>query len=360
MSHQRPSCNLCSRILLAFLLAFAAAVPLRAAPAAPDQLAIYKVYVTGIRDTNFTVSWLTDAASDGYVDWGLTTALGNTTADATADTRTHYVVIPPEPAKLTASTTCYFRVRSGGVMDDNMGDFYVVTTGPTLSIPPTGKTVWGYVYQSDGTTPAAAVPVYLQLQDSNGSGSPGASQWVTARTDSSGVWYLSLNNVRTTSASAYFSFSDGADRLHLIARGAALGAAEITATVPSSYPGGAAQVTNIVLGIPSAPMPPVVTASVVNTTSLRLTWPPQAADADYEVWRSAQPYVAPKVSGSHRRADLTAPYPSATLVFTDTNAVGDPAANWFYVVRGYGLGGDAAADSGAVGVFNFGLVPGSQ
>ena len=121
-----------ARLLLALLLVAAVAAPLQAAPAgpdAPDAVTIYKVYVSGVRDTNFTVSWTTDAATDGYVDWGPTTALGATTADAVTSTRTHHVTIPPEPDKLTASTTYYFRVRSGGATDDNMGDLYTVMTG---------------------------------------------------------------------------------------------------------------------------------------------------------------------------------------------------------------------------------------
>jgi hypothetical protein len=348
------------RILLALILLALAALPAQAAPAGPDAVTISKVFVTGVRDTRFTVSWATDVAADSYVDWGTTTALGSTTADAVASARTHVVFVPDDPAALTASTTYYFRVRSGGATDDNAGDLYSVTTGPTLGIPPTGKTVWGYVYQAGGVTPAADVPVYLRLEDNNGAGSAGASQWVTARSDSSGVWYLSLNNVRTASAAGYFTFSDGADKLRLIARGAALGAAELNPATPATYTSGAAQVANLILTAPAAPVAPVVTAAVVNTTSLRLTWPPQVADYDYEVWRSATPYVAPKAAGSHRCAEFTLPYPTATLAFTDTNTVGNPTANWFYVVRGYDLGGTLAADSVAQGVFSFALTPGSQ
>jgi len=360
MLHRTSRPHIAYRSLLAFLLLALAALPAQAAPAGRDAVTISKVFVTGVRDTRFTVSWSTDVAADGYVDWGTTTALGNITADAVASARTHVVFVPDDPAALTASTTYYFRVRSGGATDDNAGDFYSVTTGPTLGIPPTGKTVWGYVFQAGGVTPAADVPVYLRLEDNNGAGSAGASQWVAARTDSSGVWYLSLNNVRTASAGAYFTFSDGADKLHLIARGATLGAAELNPVTPAAYTSGAAQVANLILAAPVAPIAPVVTATVVNATSLKLTWPPQATDFDYEVWRSAIPYVTPQAAGSHRRVEFTLPYPSATLAFTDTNTVGNPAANWFYVVRGYDLGGTAAADSVAQGVFSFALTPGSQ
>jgi len=363
MPHRTSRPQIAYRSLLAFILLALAALPAQAAPSGPDAVTITKVFVTGVRDAKFTVSWSTDIAADGYVDWGTTTALGNTTADAVASTRTHVVSVPDDPAALTAGTTYYFRVRSGGVTDDNMGDLYSVTTGPTLGIPPTGKTVWGYVYQAGGVTPAADVPVYLRLEDNNGSAGTGAgaSQWVTARTDSGGVWYLSLNNVRTASAAAYFTFSDGADKLRLIARGAALGGAELNPATPAAYTSGAAQVASLVLSAPSAPQAPAPSISLVSgTTNLQLTWTHLAPDADYEVWRSSQPYFIPKQAGTHRRSDQTAPYPGTTLTFTDSGVAGNPNENWYYVVRGYGLGGETSADSAAKGVFSFGLVPGSQ
>lgn len=351
------------RCLLTLLLVAAIAAPLQAAPAdpdAPDAVTIYKVHISGVRDTNFTVSWITDVATDGTVDWGSTTALGTTTADAVTSTRTHYVTIPPEPDKLTASTTYYFRVRSGGATDDNMSDLYVVTTGPLLNPSSAGRIVWGYVYQSGGTVPAADVTVYLQLQDVNGSGNSGASQWVATRTDSSGVWYYSLNSIRTSTAAAYFTFTDGADTLHLIARGSNLGAAELSMTLPSSaaYP---AQVADLVLTTPAAPPSPAPSATLVSgTTNFQLTWTHQSHDTDYEVWRSAQPYFLPKQPGTHRRSDQTAPYPGTSLTFTENGVAGNPSANWYYVVRGYDLGGQVAADSTAKGVFSFALAPGSQ
>lgn len=350
------------RLLLAVFLFANAAAPLWAAPVGPDvpeSVTIYKVYVSGVRDGNFTVNWTTDTATDAYVDWGPTTALGTTTADSVTSTRTHYVTIPAEPDKLTASTPYYFRVRSGGTTDDNMGDLYLVTTGAILGAPSAGRIVWGYVYQSDLTTPAANVVVYLQLRDANGSGSAGASQWTATRADSAGMWSYSLNNIRTSTAAAYFTMTDGADQVHIIARGGSLGAAELIMTLPASaaYP---AQVADLVLATPAAPLAPTPSAVIVSgTTNLQLTWTHQTPDADYEAWRSGQPYLLPKQAGTHRRSDQTAPYPGTTLTFTDNGVAGNPSSNWYYVVRAYDLGGQVTADSVAKGVFSFTLVPGN-
>ena len=361
MLHRTSRPHIAYRSLLAFLLLALAALPAQAAPAGPDApeaITFYKIYVTGVWDNKFTVTWSTDAPADGVVDWGTTTGLGNTTADLVSNTRDHYVTVPYGDAVLEASTTYYFRVRSGGVTDDNMGDFYKVTTGPATGTPAPGRIIWGYVYQPGGTIPAADAIVYLQLQDANSSGSAGASQWVATRADSAGVWSYSLNNIRTASSGGFFSFTDGVDKLHLIARGGSQGAAESTMTTPGLY---VAQIADLVLGTPATPQAPAPTVTLVSgTTNLQLTWTHLAPDADYEVWRSAQPYFLPKQAGTHRRSDQTAPYPGTTLTFTDNSVADNPSANWYYVVRGYGLGGQVAADSAAKGVFNFALQPGSQ
>ncbi len=360
VSRQRSQAG---RFLLALLLIAAVTAPLQAAPAGPDApeaVTFYKVYVTGVWDNRFTVTWSTDTLTDGHVDWGTTTALGNTTADLLSNTRDHYVTVPYGDAVLDANTTYYFRVRSGSVADENMGDFYKVTTGPATGTPSPGRIIWGYVYQAGGSVPASDAIVYLQLQDANGSGSTGASQWVATRADSAGVWSYSLNNIRTASSSGFFTFTDGVDKLHVIARMATQGATESTTTTPGSaaYP---AQIANLVLGAPAAPQAPAPNVTLVSgTTNLQLTWTHLTPDADYEVWRSAQPYFLPKQAGTHRRSDQTAPYPGTTLTFTDNGVAGNPSANWYYVVRGYGLGGETSADSAAKGVFSFGLVAGSQ
>lgn len=210
--------------------------------AAPDrQGALHKVYVTDVRDGQFVVSWTTDASSDGQVEWGPTTALGFTATDLVPSATTHYVSI----AGLSPSTTYYFQVRSGTLLDNNGGLFYTVTTGPVLGIPSTSKNIYGYVFQSNGTTPAANAVAYVQIQDANAAGSAGSSQVVTARTDATGGWgFINLSDVRTAAADAYFTFSDTTDNLSLVAQGGSLGVARQTVSVPILNPG---QLTDLVL-----------------------------------------------------------------------------------------------------------------
>ncbi len=102
------------------------------------------------------------------------------------------------------------------------------------------KTVWGYLYQPDGTTLVANAIVYLQLQDGDGLGSLAPSQWVSARTTSGGVWSYNLVNVRTENFSAFYTFTDGADKLRIVGQGGVAGSKGVEPnpwilTLPATY-----------------------------------------------------------------------------------------------------------------------------
>ena len=206
--------------------------------AAPHRLVLNKVYITDVTGSSFVVSWTTDEATNGYVEWRELPADPWNTANDTVsdDTTTHYVTV----SGLDASTTYEFQVTSDTITDDNGGSYYSVTTGASIASSP-GKLIWGYVYEFNGTTPVPNAVVYLQIQDVGGAGTSGNSQWVSARTGSNGVWQYSLNDVRTPSANAYYIADDGTDNLRLIVQGGALGCVGETGnlrieTVPSSYP----------------------------------------------------------------------------------------------------------------------------
>lgn len=237
-------------LALVSVLTLLVVTPSLAAP--HHQGDIHQPFISDVRGAQFVVSWTTDSASDGQVDWGPTIALSYTTSDSVSNSTTHYVVV----GGLVEYTTYYFQTRSGSLIDDNSGAFYTVTTGPDSILAPTGRFVHGSVYQSNSTTPVPNAVVYLQLQDANGGGSLGNSQWVTARTDRTGAWfYGDLGNIRTDNTGAFFTFSDGADNLRLMAQGGNQGIAGGTApgiiqAVPTVYP---AQLVNLNLNsVPTA------------------------------------------------------------------------------------------------------------
>ncbi len=194
-------------ILLSSLLAGSAA-------AAPDTIS--RVTISDVRDVTFTVSWVTSSASNGTVTWGTNNPPfpGTSVSDGVSSTTTHYVQI----TGLLPTTTYYFSVSSGSDVDNNGGAYYQVTTGPTITPLSPGNTIYGYVYQSNGSTVVPNAIVYMQIQDNNGSGSPGSSQLVSARANSSGAWIYSLSNVRTSNFQAYYDFTS-ADNLRIIGQG---------------------------------------------------------------------------------------------------------------------------------------------
>ncbi len=108
-----------------------------------------------------------------------------------------------------------------------------------------------------------------------------------------------------------------------------------------------------------APVAPTVTPARVGGT-VRLSWADLPEDRTYEVWRSTAPYFAPGAAGSTVITNAPATCTAAGGVFTcdDVGAAGDPAVNYFYVVRA-GNATAAAADSSRVGAFTFGLAPGN-
>lgn len=219
---------------LAGLILLGLAAPAIAAPNADPM--INKVYITDVRDGSFVVSWTTDILSDGKVTWGTTKPPVNLVTDSIASTTTHYVTI----SGLTQNTDIFFEVGSGATVDNNSGSYYYVKTGPTLTPPGGSKTVWGTMYQPDGTTLVPDAIVYLQLQDGDGLGSLAPSQWVSARTSSGGVWSYNLVNMRTGDLSAYYTFTDGADQLRIVGQGGNAGSKGVEPnpwiiTLPTTY-----------------------------------------------------------------------------------------------------------------------------
>jgi hypothetical protein len=200
-----------SRNLVALVLVMILTVSLTgSAIANPD---IFQIAISDVRSNSFVVSWTTDIASDGSVTWGTSIPPGTVVADGVSSTTTHYVKI----SGLSPNQTYNFQVSSGGDVDNNVGAYYQVTTGPSLMAIP-GTILYGTVTQIDGITVVPNAIVYLQLQDNNGTGN-GLSQLVSARADSNGVWSYNLADVRTSDFSSYYLFTAGVDNLCIIGQG---------------------------------------------------------------------------------------------------------------------------------------------
>jgi hypothetical protein len=288
--------------------------------------AIGGVTDTNVRDSSFVVSWVSDTATDGHVDWDTSNPpAGTKTSDPVASSTSHFVQI----TALSPSTTYLFQVRSGGETDDNGGSFYTVTTGPSIPPPVPGRTIFGTVFQSDGSTPAPNAIVYIRVQDDDGGGSPGVSQWGSARTDGSGLWFFELNNLRTGAFDAGFSFSNGTDDLALAWQGGSFGtsgsiANPVVFSVPTVYPAMFDRTLSpLVTATPTSTntptatnttVPPTDTATATSTPTATNT-PVSPTETATATATSAVPTATPTATGSPVPATNT---PTATMTPSPT------------------------------------------
>ena len=170
------------------------------------------VRITDIRDSSFTVSWITQNEMTGAIHFGTDPAkLDQIAYDVRGDNLSdylHYVKIDGLPI---ANATYFFDIHSGSVVDDNGGNHYVVTTGPTLDLSTPGESIYGLVIQSDGETVVKQCVVYITLSDNNSTGSLGTSATMShliVQTDS-GHWYTKPTNALTPDLDGYFVSSSG-------------------------------------------------------------------------------------------------------------------------------------------------------
>jgi hypothetical protein len=111
------------------------------------------------------------------------------------------------------------------------------------------------------------------------------------------------------------------------------------------------------------PLPPVAPVVAISRSgnNVVLTWQHAAQNTSYQVWRGVTPYFTPVGDGAANIGDgATGNCNNAggTITCVDTAVLGDPATNYFYLVRSLNAAG-AAADSNRVGEFDFALQPGS-
>jgi len=107
---------------------------LRAAP----ELTPTQIKITNVNDTSFTISWITDEATSGFIKYGLDKNPNFTAADDrdqlsgnTESFLTHHVTVK----NLKPSTTYFFKIGSGGKIFDNNDQAYQIKLLP-LSLHP--------------------------------------------------------------------------------------------------------------------------------------------------------------------------------------------------------------------------------
>jgi len=189
-----------------------------------------QVKITNITESGFTVSWITEGKTTGFVQYGPAPAVDLTAADdrdqisgKTTAFTTHHVSL----RGLKPATTYYFKIGSGDKLYDNNGQPYQVATAPTMtSPPPASDLAHGLVTQPDGS-PAAGAIVYLSLANTTP---------LSALTKSSGSWVIPLHNARTSDLQNYTTYDRQASIEEIFVQGGEMGTATAIVTTKNDAP----------------------------------------------------------------------------------------------------------------------------
>jgi hypothetical protein len=197
--------------------------------AAPlQQGTINKPYVSNVRHNAFVVSWTTQSPCTSEVRYGTSSdGTGWLTVSDSVNTTTHYVTV----SGLNATTLYYFDTYSNGVVNNNGGAHFTVTTGanPGSALP--GTTVNQDVYYFGTTTGVPYAIAYIRVRNSAGQ----ESQLASARTQLSpnqGRWFFTLPSLRTANHNNYFNPAEG-DTITVTVQGGDAGWGQVVGLVPA-------------------------------------------------------------------------------------------------------------------------------
>jgi len=189
-----------------------------------------KPFITNVAGGQFTVSWITEkpcvAKLRLYTNSELTGEFYDERGKSFRD-YTHYITVNA----LTENTGYAFSLESDGIIDNNKGHLYKVTTGKNLlpigSIQPAGK-----VFLSDGITPAYGSVVYATISCPEGESAP-----LSTLVDENGYWFIELINARESDSQSLFNLSHESCNLIISAVGKT-GSASLEGSVMDSEGGG--------------------------------------------------------------------------------------------------------------------------
>ncbi len=150
-----------------------------------------EVKVTNISDKSFTISWITDKTTVGYVVFGETIGSLSQNAPDTDDSAktSHSITL----VGLKPTTDYYFKINSDGALKDNNGIAWKTKTGTTISTSTNTQIVSGSVVTQTGQ-PLPDALVYLNT---------GSSSIISTKTSANGNFVIPLSKLRNSDLSGY-------------------------------------------------------------------------------------------------------------------------------------------------------------
>jgi len=293
------------------------------APRATPQTTPKNSKVTNVTDTGFTVSFLTDETTAGFIKYG--TEEGSLKSQASDDRdqlsgsvgeySLHHITV----RGLQAATKYYYVMGTGSNAEfDKEGQPFEISTARRAGSPVAAKTIYGNVLnQTNG--PAEGSVVYIVVD--------GVGE-MSSLVKSSGSWAIPLSNARTSDGSAYATITDSTT-LAIGVQGPQPGdQSQVATTVAQSQP-----VQEITLGQSGAAI-----AEVANPTIAPITVPTSSptpipiSSASPAASSSPSP-TTPTVGGSlsslnssgSASAQLNSTTASTASAIVDTAKTGAPA-----------------------------------
>lgn len=202
--------------------------PIRTAVFASAEEQPSQVKITNITDTSFSVSWITQKATSGYIQYGennpdLVVSDDRDQASGSVDSYfTHFVTV----RGLRPATTYNFRIGSGASKYDQDGQPYQTKTGLNLGSPPAADVAYGQVITANGD-PAGGAIVYLTV-----SGAVPQASLVNA----TGSWVIPISTARSADLTNYAAYDPQTTQLQIQVVAGSLGSASVTTTTGDDSP----------------------------------------------------------------------------------------------------------------------------
>lgn len=199
-------------------------------PRADIKTAPNQVRISNVTDNSFTISWITQEGTFGYVLWGPKGSSLNNVAKDETETSTiekkkiHYVQV----SGLSPSTAYIFKLASDSQNNlyDNHGQPYELTTGSNLGSLPPPDTIFGTILNQQGA-PAKDALVYFTLAN---------AQPISTQVKSNGNWVISLSTIRTEALDDWIRYDIENTMLDLSIQGDLPGMTSIVTTTGCARP----------------------------------------------------------------------------------------------------------------------------
>jgi len=199
---------------------------LRASPESKPK----QVKITNITNSSFSVSWITDEATTGFLRYSADNSFDHLTKDdrdqlsgKVTNFKNHHITVKG----LTPTTGYFFKIGSGKSIFDNNGQPFETTTAPTLTqAEPASDVAYGNVVDQTNNAVEGAI-VYLSLS--------GATSLSTI-TKSSGNWVIPLNTARSEDLISFAIYDRDASLEDIFIQAADRGFATAIATTSNDSP----------------------------------------------------------------------------------------------------------------------------